>query len=245
MSDLSSLRQNNIKLLYYRYKDSLYYQLLIIISVVVICIILFFRIVFPQIEQWFSIRNEIIAARERITTINNNVVFIQNLNRDQVQNQFDVATSAVPFEKDFGSIVDALTDTSLNTGVALDDYTFQVGDIASSSGKKETANKNGLSTVAVTVTVSGGFEGLTFFLEEISKKLPLSDVIDINGDENATVIRLQFYQKDFPNIVFKDDVALVALPEKDESLLNEFDTWRSVPQGVPVSSGSAVSLPLF
>lgn len=235
----------NIRLLYYRYKDTPYYAVFVISVVILVFLILLFQLVIPQVESWFSIRNEIIATRERIAIINQNVNFMNNMDKSQMENQVKIATNALPFEKDFGGILYALTDASTLAGVSLEDYSFQVGNIASISGQPSKQTKD-LSSVKITVSLSGNVNGISAFLNEIYKKIPLSEVISVEGDSFSTTITLQFYQKQFPKIVFKDDQPFTAVSDKNAALLREFSSWQPVidsegPQ--EISSDSAV--PLF
>ena len=236
----------NIRLLYFRYKDSPYYAALIISVMFVIALILFFQLVVPQVQTWFSIRDEILATNQRINTINQNIAFMNSIDKDALEDQVQVSTDALPFEKDFGGILHAITDASTNAGVSLDDYYFQVGNIASVSGQQNNLSKD-LSTVQVIVAVRGNVDNISAFLNEIYKKIPLSEVTAIDGDSFTTTITLQFYQKQFPKIVFQDDKALTVLSAKHSQLLEDLATWSPAVESedTPVTSDSDSSIPLF
>lgn len=235
----------NIKLLYFRYKDSPYYAALVVSVVFVISLILFFQLVIPQIETWFSIRDEILATRARTDVINQNINFMSNTDKDEMDQQVKIATGALPFEKDFGGILHAITDASTKSGVSLDDYFFQVGNIASVSGQQSSLLKD-LSSVKVTVSVRGNVESISTFLSEINKKNPLSEVISIDGDSFITTIVLQFYQKQFPKIVFEDDKPLSPLATKERELLEEFISWEPPVESDEIQQSSSESaIPLF
>ena len=237
-------KQSSLRVLYYRYKDSVYYQLFIIVSVFMICIILFSQLVIPQIQDWFSIRNEVLATRERIDIINQNINFMNNLDKQQVKNQVDIATKALPFEKDFGVILTALNNASLESGVSLEDFTFQVGNIASVSAQENTIQKD-LSFVDLTISVANNVDGVNRFLDAINKKLPLVEVTDVDGDALSTAITLRFFQKKFPNIIFKDDQPVVPLSDKQTATLREFGTWIVPEEETTVSTDSGTTIPLF
>lgn len=238
-------KQTDIRLLYYRYKDTSYYTIFITSLVGLVSIILIVQLVIPQIENWFSIRNEVLATRERIDNINRNIVFMNNIDKVSLEEQVVVTTTALPFEKDFGGILNALTDSSLKAGVVLDDYSFQVGSVASVSGKQRGPIKE-FSSVRLNITISGNADGVENFLKEINTKLPLSEVIQISGEFGSTNISLEFYQKPFPSLVIKDDQLLIPFTRKQEDRLSEFNAWKpavSVQEPQIVSSGAAV--PLF
>lgn len=227
MSKEIFLKSNDLRLLYFRYKDSSYYTLFIIALVFFVCMLLFFQLIIPQVQNWFSIRNEVIATQARIDVINQNITFMSTIDKPLLENQVKITTSALPFEKDFGGILNALTDASVQAGISLDDYSFQVGNIASISGQQSNLAKD-LSSVKLKISVTGDINGINKFLKEINTKLPLSEVIDVDGEFSSTTVTLQFYQKQFPKIVFRDDKPLVMLPNKYNALLTELEAWMPV-----------------
>lgn len=245
MSKELFINSKDIRLLYLRYKDSSYYTIFLISLVLLVCFILFFQLALPQLQNWFSIRNEVIATRDRIAVINQNMNFINGLDKTVLDEQVTIATSALPFEKDFGGILNALTDASVKAGVSLDDYSFQLGNIASVSAQKG-KKVNTFSSVQVTVAIGGDISNVSTFLKEVNTKLPLSEVTSVNGDSSTTTVKLQFYQKSFPKIVFTDDKPLEPLSAEQEDQLSEFESWLPAVGSQTtqvVSSDSAI--PLF
>lgn len=235
----------SLKVLYLRYKDTPYYSIGIIILVFLTSLILFFQLVIPQISSWFSISDEIRATRTRTGIINQNIDFVQKLDKQELDNEVAIATSALPFEKDFGGMVNALTDASITSGVSLNDYSFEVGNVASVSGQVNSLTKD-LSSVKLTVTVNGSADGVIIFLNELYKRVPLSEVTDIDGDNFETTITLEFYQKQFPKIVFQDDQPFTPISEKEATLLETFSSW--VPangSGASQDTSSSPNVPLF
>lgn len=238
-------KQTDIRLLYHRYKDTAYYTIFIVSLISLVCIILLFKLVIPQVQNWFSIRGEVVATRERIDTINQNIAFMNNLDKERIDKQVSVATSALPFEKDFGGILNALTDASLKAGVVLDDYSFQVGSIASVSGKQNGLVK-GFSSVQLTITIIGNADGVGNFLKEINTRLPLSEATAVSGEFGITNIRLQFYQKPFPQLVIKDEQPLAPFSANQTARLDEFEEWQSkISPQEPQIVSSTSAVPLF
>jgi hypothetical protein len=236
----------DLRFMYYRYKDSPYFLLLIIVIVFFSSTFLFFYLVVPKIQDWFSIRDEVERTSNRIDVINNNISFLQGIDKIQLENQVDTATSALPVEKNFGTIVTALSDSAINAGVTMDDYTFQVGKVASVEGQLNVFGQKELSLVKVSVMLTGNFQGITLFLKEIQNKLPLAEVTEVDGDTLSTKITVQFYQKKFPKIIFKDSVAIAGFSHAQLALLEELSAWQPfVPQEEIVSSESGESVPLF
>lgn len=235
-----------LRIVYFRYKDSVYFLFVVMIVVISVCIVLLFRVVIPQVQDWFSITNEVEATRKRLATINNNIALITTLNKETLNNQLAISTEALPFEKDFGSIVNALSDAAITAGVSLDDYSFQPGNIASVSGKLIAPGKKDVSFIKVTISVGGDAKHVQAFLQHINETLPLSEITSVAGDAQQTNITLHFYQKQFPPITFRDDEPLVPLSVSDTTFVQQLSDWKPIEFGNLTSeSGTASGIPLF
>lgn len=245
------LGKNSLRFLYYRYKDSPYFSLSIISIIFVVCIILIFQIIIPQAQSWFSLRDEVIATQERIAVLRANQNFMNNLDRSLLNSQLQVATQALPHEKNFDSILDAISVSALNAGVSLGDFSFQIGNISSSSPSAQVVTgpeKNGLTMVEVTLTVASNIDGTKRFLKEVKEKLPLSEVVHVEGNPQATVVTLRFFQKNLSQISFKKSEPIIPVSDANRQLLQQLNTWQvSLPtETTNTPSGSTSgSVPLF
>lgn len=230
---------------YYKYRDSEYFSLGIMFSVVLACIFLIFQVIVPQVNSWFSIRDETIATSQRIAILQENINYMNNLDKGLLQSQLNTATNALPTVKDFGSILDIVADASVASGVSLNDYSFQVGDVASSSGGLDIDTKRkGLTSIKITVVAAGTIEKVKRFIQTLEKSLPVSEVVDIDGSGETLSISIQFYQKSVPDIKLEEDKPLTSLSAEQSNLLQQLAAWRKARplQSTPASSGA---MPLF
>lgn len=238
--------KNDLRLVYYRYKDSPYFSLGIISLVISACIILLFQVVIPQVQNWFSIANEVEVTRARLSVVNRNITFMNTLDKNALSEQLILSTEALPIEKDFGPIVNALSDAAITSGVTIDDYNFQPGNIASISGQFTDPALKDFGFTKVIVSLQGDAAKVQGFLQEVRENLPLSEVVKVVGDTQETVITLQFYQKQFPKITFKDDEPLTSLSTLDVALLQQLNEWQTIGIGdIDFSSGTSSAVPLF
>lgn len=232
---------------YYKFRDSDLYPFATVGLTVIVCLMLLIYWIIPELNNWFSIRNEVIATRARIAILEQNINFINNLDKNTLNQQLQVATQALPPEKDFGAILDAISHAAASSGVSLSNYTFQIGNIASSSAQISTASPNGLSPVPVTMTVSGSSDQIRKFIQSAQSSFPLAEVTMINGSNDNISITILFYQKPFPASNFSAETQLTPVSAKDVSLLQKLTTWQTTAitqsQQQQTSSGSA--LPLF
>lgn len=234
---------------YYRFRDSEYYGLAIIGVTLLVCIILLFNIIIPEVTQWFSIRDEVIATRDRIATLQQNINFITNLDKNTLDSQLNTVSHALPPEKNFSFMLNALSNAAANSGVSLSDYAFQVGNIASTK-KGQTGSgelQNGVSTIEITVIVNGNLDGIKHFITSLENNLPISEVSSVNGTGDNVSVRLKFYQRPFNNVSFSADTPLASLPSKKVELLQNLAKWdnTSNDQNATQPSGSNSAVPLF
>ena len=100
---------------YYRFRDSEYYGLAIVGFTVLICAILIFRIIIPEVSQWFSIRDEVIATQQQIATLQQNINFINNLDKNTLDSQLQTVSHALPPDKNFSYELIALSNAAASS----------------------------------------------------------------------------------------------------------------------------------
>ncbi len=233
------LGKRNLRFFYFRYKDSFYYSLSVIILIVLLSLIFIFNIIIPQFENWLSIRREVVATQERIRIINGNINFMRNIDKSILERQSDTALSALPVENDFGPILETISSSAVSSNISLDDFSFTIGGNPSVN--------QGLSFIAITLIVHGNLNGIQNFIKELEGRLPLSQVSQIEGNAQFASIRIQFYRKEFPTILVRDDDPMQPLSDKKIELLKKLSEWKNkgtaleMPTPPPASS----SAPLF
>lgn len=238
--------KKSLRFWYLRYKDSPYYLLGWIVLSFITCFILATYFVLPQLQSWFSIREEVIKTRERITNINNNITYMSSLDRSVLNSQLEVAVTALPTEKNFDAILNAVSDASLESGVSLGDFVFQVGEVASPSAQPVSANTAGLSTTRVSITVTGNPARVQRFLQELQENLPLSEVMSLEGNQQSATLNVQFYQKPLAPYALKADEPIVPVSAENAVTLERLSTWETLLLPVNgTSTGTNSAIPLF
>ena len=237
--------KKGIRYYYYRFRDSEYYSVAIIGLTIIGCILLVFNIIIPELNQWFSIRDEVAATQQKIDTITQNISFINGLDRNKLNSQLQTVSSALPSNKDFGFMISALNSAAESSGVSLNDYAFQVGDV-SAKGQKG-APLNGLSSIGITITVNGDINSIKRFIATLEKTAPVSEVISINGSGQNVSLSIQFYQKPFATVSFAPDTPLQPITSDKTQLLDKISKWGNVTQtqNTPTEESSGSAVPLF
>jgi len=236
---------NDIRFFYYRYKDSKYYSLSILVFTIAVCALLIFKLIIPQADVYFSIRREVLALRAKIKTMNDNINFVNNLDKSLLDSQLTVTNRALPADKDFAGIINAISASAVRSGVSISDFSFSLGGVSSNITEKK--DKNALSPVNISLDIKGSTDGGKKFLSEISEKIPLAEVTNVKGDSNSLIVDLQFYYKSLPQISFKEDEPITPVADSKKELIRKLSSWQVSSQdqelSVPTSSSSAT--PLF
>ncbi len=255
MRKVLGVGQNNWRFSFYRYKDSNYYVPSVIGLIFLISFFLIFYVIVPQLSNWFSIKNEAIATRKRIDIIKGNINFMNNLDRSVVNSQFDIVTSALPASREFTSILDVISEAALNAGVSVDDYSFVLGKLSAEynddigeDGAGVVVNNDELLPITLQVTIGGDAQGTMLFLQQLSKKIPLSGVIEVEKNFTNATLDIEFYYKPIPDIVFEDDKPIEPVSDEQKRLISEISGWKPIFSSedfVTTPTGSSSSAPLF
>lgn len=215
-------RKEDLRLLYFRYKDSPFFAISVVVLISFVSLLLLIKVVIPQLQNWFSIRDEVVATRERIQVLTDNQFFITNASTVELENNFRIAAAALPFEKDFPGVLNAINAASVTTGAILDDYSFQVGNLSTKS-----AELNKQASISLELNMQGSLNVIEAFLQEIYTKLPLAEVVGVGYSEGTASIRLLFYYKVIPgqiNVTYTRP--LTPLGTESLALIEQLKQWR-------------------
>lgn len=212
--------QRTLKLWYYRYKDSPYYSLTFFGLVFVISFVLIWKLVYPQIMNWFSVNAEIARTQERIKNIDSNILALSQMNDVLISQNLEVAAHALPTEKDFIGILLSISQAAQTSQVSLDDYSVVVGDLVDPVGRKQK-----LGSMQLKLNLGGGIIRVREFLTQIQTSVPLAEIANISSEKNSSEIVILFYYKPLSDITLNDTKPLKKLTTEEQDLLKTLDEW--------------------
>jgi len=213
-----NLNQSTIKILYTRYKE-----FILPLAIIFICAFLFLKFIIPQIKELRLERSQAQAARERIAVLKENLNILLKMDEGDQNLGFQIASSALPTEKDFVGILNAISTASYKANVPIGDFTFQVGELSTKS-----AQTKFLPSLSLVLNIQSGQGGIKRFLSELSETLPLSEVEDVQSGSNLSTITINFYYKPLSFKQFNYDIPLKPLSSQNSALLNKISSWQSV-----------------
>ncbi len=212
--------QRTLKLWYYRYKDSPYYSLSFFGLIFLISFVLIWKLVYPQVMNWFSVNEEIARTKERIKTIDANIQTLSQMNDSAITTDLEIAAHALPTEKDFVGILLSISQAAQTSQVSLEDYSVVVGDLADPTGKKKK-----IGSMQLKLNLGGGITRVREFLSQIQTSVPLAEAANISSEKNSTEVVLLFYYKPLSDITLNDTKPLKKLTTTEQTLLKTLDEW--------------------
>lgn len=230
----------SLKFLYFRYKDSSAFTLSVIGVSFLVVLVLIFKVLLPQVNNWFSIRQEVATTRQQIQTLASNISFVGSLSDDTLNQDLKTVSEALPSEKSFIGILNSISDSAVKSGVLVDDYTFNLG-VISGADTPATVSET-LSPTQITIVVEGSLSDITSFLKELEQKTPLTQVQNVSFARGSATVILTYYYKPFSRISFDDTAAIQPFPKSTTDLIKQLDSWRptsNVAASPPVAASAS------
>lgn len=215
MNKMVSIDRSTLRLLYYQCKE--YVPPILIVAVSVALFIIF---VIPQTVSFLAMKNEEHVQREKVKVLKRNFAFLARMSDATIDTQFATASQALPSEKDFAGILQAISSAASIANVGLGDFAFQVGDLSTKS-----AELSQRSSLEITLSLTAEVEGTRRFLKELSEKLPLSEVVSVNLAARSATVRTIFYYKPFVAKKFNSSISMEPLSSTEEKLLEQVSSW--------------------
>lgn len=225
---------NTLGLLYSRYK-----AFIVPFLVIIVVIIVFIKFNVPAISDLLKGYEEQKSTKQTLESMRNNLNLLNSINASNLDSQFDVVIKALPINKDFESILNAISDASNSSGVALGPFRFTVGSLS----KEETVSDN--PALNLKIGLVGDVNAVNKFMEKLTKTLPLSQVIEISAQKDVSALAIDFYYRPVETAKTNDNLPIGQISSKGMSLINELSTF-SFPKTssfdssqLPVSTPSA------
>lgn len=215
MNKVFGLELQTFQELYLKHKNYI-----VPVLIIVVCFILLSQVTIPQVDFLSQKLQEENVERAKLNTLNKNLEILSSLNDSTLDSQLQLATDALPIEKNFAGIVNTVNLSANKAGVFLGDYEFTVGDLS-----KVGPGKNAPSLELV-LAVNGGAAPTGKFVSELYKSLPVAEVTSIVVTGNRSTVTAIFYYKPF---VGQSDTTspLPSLTQDKVSLIRELSAWNN------------------
>lgn len=214
MNNKVNIDVNTIKLLYNKYKE-----VAIPVFVIIVCLLLFMKFIIPQFKVLFALGREAKSASSTLSVLKNNLNLLSGLSDSTLDSQLDIANKALPINKDFIGIINAISYASSIAGVGVGDFQLEIGDL--SQAPTDTAK---LSSISLNLSINGSIDNINKFITALSETLPLSEVTSINIGDASSNVGINFYYKPLPPVKYNDSTPINPIPETGLTVINNLST---------------------
>lgn len=214
-------------ILYAKYK-----AYLLPLGVICASIAVFMLVILPQFQNYINNKDTVATDQHTIATLNQNVQTLSLLNENEIKKNLDVANAALPSEKDFTGILNAISRAASLANVSLGDYSFQIGSLF---GKTTTAGAGQLS-LTVSLTISGDLASAQKFIAILGKEFPLSEVTGVNfHGTSGSDIDATFFYNPLSDIQFNPSMPIGQLSPAQQKLMTSLskDFEKPVDLAIP------------
>lgn len=216
MKQILTLDFVSLHLLYYRYKSFFVPSLVILISMVLLMLVI------PREVQNIYVAKEASSIlQKKIDTILKNYTLLSGLQDSVLDENLTITSLALPPEKDFQAVLQAISDSAAKANVTVDDYGLDIGDFSQNS-------KGELPQISVSLSVKGqGVNSITTFISSLQKEFPLSEVGATNINGGSGSVNVSFFFRSSPILKGDRTILLRKLSKEEEKLLEILKTWKS------------------
>lgn len=243
MNKKTNIDINTVKLLYHNNRNYI-----LPIVVILVSLFLFIKFIIPQMVALSETQELIKTENEKLEILRNNLNLLSNANEQTLDSQLAVTTEALPTNKDFAGILNAVSLAANRTGVFLGDFEFQVGDVSKDNPQIPLS-----PSLELVLTVRGGVKPTLNFINELYRSVPVSEVLTLEINDTVALLTTSFYYKTYPKTGFSYNVPLKPLSKRSLDTINEISSWNNPsnfegpvtinasPSATPVASPSASS----
>ena len=212
----ASIDLNTLKLLYPRFK-----VFAIPIVIILVCFLLLVKVIVPQFENLFLLSREAKEAKDKLSVLKNNLALLSGLNESTLDSQLQIVNAALPTNKDFVGIINAIEYASSVAGVSVGDFQLQIGDLS-----EVPVDTSKFSSISLNLLVGGSIDEVTKFIGSLSKTLPLSEVTSINLGNSSSNVAVNFYYKPLPPVNYTDTSQIHSASSSALSLIDNLSTYN-------------------
>lgn len=190
--------------------------------IILICIVLFVQFTIPQFKDLLTARKNGKEASSRLQTLKENLNVLTNTNENSLDSQLKILNLALPANKDFSGILNAIYFAYNKTGLNPGSFSLEIGDLS------EDKKGDNVPTINLSVPLNTGLNEVNRFVEIINKTVPLSEVFFIKIGDKASIVSLYFYYKPLGAPDYRKDSRIIPLTQKGISLINKLSGFKNM-----------------
>jgi hypothetical protein len=193
-------------------------EFLLPIGTIFISILLLIFFIFPQINGFFQKQNQAAVERGKLNNLEESLSTLSSIDDSSLDRNLEIVSKALPPNKDFAAILNAISQAAQVTGASLGDFEFQIGDIT-----KTNTIPTGTPSIKISLNISADASVTIAFLKELEKNVPISQVAGAKSSGSFAAIEILFYYKPFPPQGTTDPEKIRPVTSENQKIIDELE----------------------
>ncbi len=223
----------DIEILRTIYRENKAFLIPIAVLFATIVLIIFFLI--PQVNGYIQNQDQVRIEKDKLLNMQKSLSELSQASSDTLDNEVKLSSLSLPPNKDFASILLAISQASAFSGVSLGDFEFQVGDIG-----KITASGTSVPSLKITLNLTGDIPAIARFIGEMKKSVPISQITSVKASGNFATVDVVFFYKPFPPTGSSDPEKIRNISSQEKNMVDSIKPPANIDfTGItpPVSGG--------
>lgn len=211
-----NLDKKSLELIYQRNKPFIVPFVIVFVSILIII-----NMIVPQfqaLQEALRVKEE---ASRKLVILQQELELVKSLDETELESQFKTLTNALPADKDFSGILNAIFYSVQKTGVNLGAFAFQVGGLDDLND-----NEDKYPSIKLTVILSNDIKEANVFVDALSKTLPLSDISVVRAGSTTSSVDIMFYYKSVVGAIPKEGLSISPLSPEKVALINKVSEFN-------------------
>lgn len=207
---------DTLKFLYEKNKE-----FIIPVAIIIVCFILLIKFIMPQFQALFTLGNDAKKDSSKIIVLKNNFNLLSALTDSTLDPKLQIVNAALPTNKDFIGIINAISYASSIAGVNVGDFQLEIGDLS-----KAAIDTGKLSSISLNLSINGSIEATNKFIKALYATFPLSEVTSINLGNTSSNVAINFYYKPLPPVAYNESSPINPIPNSKLELIDKLSNFN-------------------
>lgn len=170
--------------------------------------IIFMQVALPNISSITVLSQQVKNSEQDIVDLKESVRFLTSINERELDSQVSLVTQALPPGKDASQIYSALALVSATSGMGLNGFSVNVGDVFSKRTSAKPIAGGGVPSLSVNVeVVNVTKESLSAFANELVTAFPVNQIAAVQVAGGSGTIKVNFFYKPYDlNLINQNNI---------------------------------------
>lgn len=215
--------EKDLKRIYRKYKQQILPTALFFASVIILS-----RIVMPQLTAISDINVLIDREKQDIKQSEVALSLLSTTPSNILEENYQIATSVLPLQKDIGLIFSGLNDAADRASVELGKFSFRVGGVFDSKKQiKGDKTIEGIPYLAIEVQAKGNNVNLKNYVETLYTSMPIVDIDSVQIREGVGKYSLKMFFKQMDAKSAEKVNGINNLTASESKVLEQLKSWKT------------------